>query len=153
MPLEEQEAMLDINLGSVMIAARTGIPAILRGSPPRHGRFLAVSSAAATRALPMLAAYCAAKAGVNAFVRTLAVELAGTGVTANVVSPGSTATAILDESARIYGLEAATTFASQQPLGRLIEPAEVARTLVWLASDDTDAITGATIDVDGGLSL
>ena len=54
------------------------------------------------------------------------VELGGTGVTANAVSPGSTRTAILDESARLYGLESAEAFAGQQPLERLLEPEEIA---------------------------
>jgi NAD(P)-dependent dehydrogenase (short-subunit alcohol dehydrogenase family) len=74
-------------------------------------------------------------------------------VTANAVSPGSTATPILDESARLYGLESAEAFSSQQPISRLILPDEVAATIVWLVGAATDAITGATIPVDGGLSL
>ena len=85
--------MLDVNLGGVLTAARVGVPALLRRPEPREGRFIAVASTAATRGLPMLAAYCAAKAGVTGFVRALAVELGGTGVTANAVSPGSTRTA------------------------------------------------------------
>jgi len=101
MPEERVEAVLDTDLGSVCVAARTGIPALLRRPDPRAGRFLAVASAAATRGLPMLAAYCAAKAGVTGLVRALAADLRGTGVTANAVSPGSTATATLDESARL----------------------------------------------------
>ena len=76
------------------------------GAAPPAGSS-AVASAAATRGLPMLAAYCAAKAGVTGFVRALAAELGGTGVTANAVSPGPTQTSILDESARLYGLPAA----------------------------------------------
>ena len=124
--------MLEIDLGSVIVAARTGIPALLRRPEPRAGRFLAVASAAATRGLPMLAAYCAAKAGVAGLVRALAAELRGTGVTANAVSPGSTATATLDESARLYALESAEAFSAQQPLDRLIRPEEVAEMLVWL---------------------
>src|SRR6185312_12189057 len=64
MPRERIAAVLEIDLGSVVVAARTGIPALLRRPEPRAGRFLAVASAAATRGLPMLAAYCAAKAGV-----------------------------------------------------------------------------------------
>jgi SDR family mycofactocin-dependent oxidoreductase len=153
MPPEQQEAVLDANLRSVLVASRVGIPALLRRPEPRAGRFVAVASAAATRGLPLLAAYCAAKAGVTGLVRALAAELRGTGVTANAVSPGSTATRILDESARLYGLESAEAFSSQQPIARLIRPEEVAATIVWLAGQTTGAVTGASVPVDGGLSL
>ena len=101
-PAALERAVLDIDLGGVLNLARVCVPALLRRAEPRHGRFLAVASAAATRGLPMLAAYCAAKAGVVGLVRALAVELRGTGITANAVSLGSTATPILDESARLY---------------------------------------------------
>jgi NAD(P)-dependent dehydrogenase (short-subunit alcohol dehydrogenase family) len=151
--LDAAIAVLDIDLGGVLALARVAVPALLRRPEPRHGRFLAVASAAATRGLPMLAAYCAAKAGVAGFIRALAAELGGTGVTANAVSPGSTATPMLDESARIYGLADAGAFAAQQPLGRLLDPAEVAAVLAFLAGDGSSAITGAVIPVDGGLAL
>lgn len=153
MPLAEQEAVLEVNLQSVLVAARVGIPALLRRSQPRAGRFVAVASPAATRGLPLLAAYCAAKAGVTGLVRALAAELRGTGITANAISPGSTATPILDESARLYGLESAHAFSAQQPLERLIAPEEVAQAIVWLAGAEASAVTGATVAVDGGLSL
>jgi SDR family mycofactocin-dependent oxidoreductase len=152
-PLERERAVLDIDLGGVLTLARVAVPALLRRPEPRRGRFLAVASAAATRGLPMLAAYCAAKAGVAGFVRALAVELGGTGVTANAVSPGSTATPILDESARLYDLPGAASFAAQQPLGRLLDPAEVAAVLAFLAGDGASAVTGAVVPVDGGLAL
>ena len=152
-PLEQERAVLDIDLGGVLTLARVAVPALLRRPEPRQGRFLAVASAAATRGLPMLAAYCAAKAGVAGFVRALAAELGRTGVTANAVSPGSTATPILDESARLYGLPGAGSFAVQQPLGRLLHPAEVAAMLAFLAGDGAGAVTGAVIPVDGGLAL
>jgi NAD(P)-dependent dehydrogenase (short-subunit alcohol dehydrogenase family) len=145
--------VLDVDLGGVLNLARVAVPALLRRPEPRRGRFLAVASAAATRGLPMLAAYCAAKAGVAGFVRALAAELGGTGVTANAVSPGSTETPILDESARLYGLPAAGAFAAQQPLGRLVSPAEVAAVLAFLAGDGASAMTGAVVPVDGGLAL
>ena len=153
MPGDQLGAVLGVDLGGPITAARAGIPAMLRRPVPRHGRFLAVASAAASRGLPKLAAYSAAKAGVAGLVRGLAVELAGTGITANAVSPGSTATATLDESARLYGLNDPQSFADQQAIGRLLTPEEVALTLVWLAGSDSTPLTGAVIPVDGGLSL
>ena len=153
MPPEQQSAVLEANLFSVLLAARLAVPALLRRPEPRAGRFLAVTSVAATRGLPMLAAYCAAKAGVAGVIRALAVELRGTGVTANAVSPGSTATAILDESARLYGLESSEVFSTQQPLERLITPDEVAQALAWLARPGSGAVTGAVLPVDGGLGV
>jgi SDR family mycofactocin-dependent oxidoreductase len=153
MPVEQQQAVLDIDLGGVLSLARAAIPALLRRPEPRSGRFLAVASAAATRGLPMLAAYCAAKAGVAGLIRALGAELGGTGVTANAVSPGSTATPILDESARLYGLGSAHAFAAQQPAGRLLDPAEVAAVLAFLAGPASSGMTGAVVPVDGGLAL
>ena len=149
----EVAAVLDVDLGGVVHLARAALPAILRRPVPRRGRFVAVASAAATRGLPMLAVYGAAKAGVPGLVRGLAAELCGTGVTANAVSPGSTDTPILAESARLYALEGAESFAVQQPLERLIRPEEVAAAIRWLVSAEADAVTGATLAVDGGLAL
>jgi len=153
MDAAQQQAVIDTDLGGVLTLARTAIPALLRRPEPRNGRFLAVASAAATRGLPMLAAYCAAKAGVAGLVRGLAAELGGTGVTANAVSPGSTDTPILAESARLYGLPGAQSFAAQQPARRLLTPEEVAAALVWLAGTGSSAMTGAVVPVDGGLAL
>jgi SDR family mycofactocin-dependent oxidoreductase len=139
-PPEQERAVLDVDLGGVLNLARVAVPALLRRPEPRHGRFVAVAS-------------CAAKAGVTGFVRALAAELGGTGVTANAISPGSTQTPMLDESARLYGLPAAGDFAAQQPLGRLVSPAEVAAVIAFLAGDGGSAMTGAVVPVDGGLAL
>ncbi len=74
-------------------------------------------------------------------------------MTANAVSPGSTDTAMLAQSARLYDLADAEAFAAQQPIGCLVRPAEVADVLAYLAGADTGAITGAVVPVDGGLAL
>ena len=153
MPADQARAVLDTDLGGVINLSRAAIPALLRRPAPRSGRFLAVASAAATRGLPMLAAYCAAKAGVAGLIRALAAELGETGVTANAVSPGSTDTPILAESARLYGLPGASAFAAQQPVRRLLTPDEVAAALAWLAGEASGGITGAVVPVDGGLAL
>ena len=152
-PAAQLAAVIEVDLGSVITAARLGIPAMLRRPSPRQGRFLAVASVAGTRGLPQLAAYGAAKAGVIGLIRGLAAELRGTGITANTVSPGSTRTPMLDESARLYGLAAANSFATQQLIERLLDPDEVAATLAWLAGPQGAGLTGADVVVDGGLSV
>jgi SDR family mycofactocin-dependent oxidoreductase len=150
---EQEQAVLEVDLHAVLTAARVAVPALLRRSPPRQGRFIAVASAAATRGMAMIAAYGAAKAGVLGLVRGLAAELRGTGVTANAVSPGSTRTQILEQSTRLYGLESSDAFAKQQPHERLLEPEEIAALIVWLAGPAASALTGAAVPVDGGLAL
>jgi SDR family mycofactocin-dependent oxidoreductase len=149
----EEDAVLEVCLRGVLVAARVAVPALLRRPEPRAGRFVAVASAASFRGLPGLAAYCAAKAGVSGFVRALATDLRGTGVTAAAVAPGSTDTPILAESARLYALDGAPSFAAQQPIERLIDPAEIAATIAFLCGPGGAAITGTTVAVDGGLSV
>jgi SDR family mycofactocin-dependent oxidoreductase len=150
---EHERAVLEVNLYGVLNAARVGVPALLRRPQPRQGRFIAVASTAATRGLPMLAAYCATKAGVTGLTRALAVELGGTGVTANTVSPGSTRTSMLDETARLYGLDEGESFAKQHPTGRLLDPEEIAGLIAWLAGPESAGATGADYPFDGGLAL
>jgi SDR family mycofactocin-dependent oxidoreductase len=151
--VDTERVVLDVDLGGVLNLARVAVPALLRRPAPRSGRFVAVASAAATRGLPRLAAYCAAKAGVTGFVRALAVELGDTGITANAVSPGSTRTAALDASADLYEMAGTDGFVEQQPVGRLLDPDEIAAALVWVAGPDSGAMTGAVMVVDGGLSV
>ena len=153
LPVQQLDAVLDIDLRAVIVAARVTVPVLLRRPQPRSGRFVAIASTAASRGLPLLSAYCAAKAGVVGFVRALAAELRGSGITANTVSPGSTDTAALTESARLYALEHSSAFAAQQPIERLIDPAEIAAVVAFLAGPASGAVTGADHAVDGGLSI
>jgi SDR family mycofactocin-dependent oxidoreductase len=148
-PDEAFDLMLRVNLYGVRHLADACVPSMAAAG---SGKFVAVSSAAALRAMPQLAAYSAAKAAALAYVRSLAADLAGTGVTANVVCPGSTRGAMLDASAAIYSLAGADAFAGQALLRRLLEPDEVAAALAWLCSPDSGGLTGAVIPVDAGLS-
>ncbi len=86
-PDEAFDLILRVNLLGVRYLADACVPAMIEAG---EGRFVAIASAAALRAMPQLAAYAAAKAGVVGYVRALAADLAGTGVTANAVCPGST---------------------------------------------------------------
>jgi SDR family mycofactocin-dependent oxidoreductase len=153
LPAEQQRALLEVNLEAVILAARRVVPALLGRPRPRSGRFVAVTSSGATRGMPGLAAYSAAKAGVEGFIRGLAADLHGSGVTANAVAPGSTDTPLLAESARLFELPSPRDFAPRQPLERLLKPEEVAATVAFLLGPGGAAITGATLPVDGGLTL
>jgi SDR family mycofactocin-dependent oxidoreductase len=141
--------MMRVNLYGVRHLADACVPPMVAAG---SGRFVAVSSAAALRAMPSLAAYSASKAAALAYVRAMAADLAGTGVTANVVCPGSTRGAMLEASAAVYDLPSQETFAGQALLRRLLEPDEVAAAIAWLCSPGSGALTGAVIPVDGGLS-
>jgi SDR family mycofactocin-dependent oxidoreductase len=153
LPADEQRALLEVNLESVILAGRLVTPSLLGRPRPRSGRFVAVTSSGATRGMPGLAAYSAAKAGVEGFVRGLAADLHGSGVTANAVAPGSTDTPLLAESARLFDLPSPRDFAPRQPLERLLAPQEVAATIAFLLGPGGSAITGATVPVDGGLTI
>lgn len=147
-----ERVVLDVNLAGTLNLARVAVPVMLQRPEPRSGRFVAVASAAATRGLDGLAAYCAAKAGVAGFIRALAADLGKSGVTANAVSPGSTRTPALEASARLYDI-AVSGFADQQPVGRLLDADEIAAALAWIAGPESSGMTGAVIAVDGGLSV
>lgn len=146
------QAITDINLTGVFHTARAAIPHILAAPTPHRGRFVAVSSSAGTVGLSKMAPYVAAKHGVIGLAKALAVDLAGTGVTSNAVTPGSTRTSILEASAAAFDCDINEFAAHQRPLGRLINPDEVASAICWLCSEGAAAVTGAVIPVDGGMT-
>jgi len=148
-PDDAFELMLRVNLCGVRHLADVCVPPMIEAGA---GRFIAVASAAALRAMPQLAAYSAAKGAVVGYVRALAADLAGTGVTANVVCPGSTRGPMLAASAAVYDLPGQETFAAQALLRRLLEPGEVAAAITWLCGPDSGALTGTVLPVDAGLT-
>ena len=141
--------LIDVNLHGVRRLAEATVPGMIEAG---RGRVVAVASAAALRAMPQLAAYSAAKAATVAYIRALAADLAGTGVLANVVCPGSTRGAMLAASATYYDLPSQDEFAGQQLVRRVLEPSEVAAAVVWLCGPAASALTGAVLPVDGGLT-
>ncbi len=151
------DALFDINVKGVLNLARASVPLLTDASGhalggPQGGRFIAISSGIALKASPKLAAYSASKAAVIGLVRGLAADLANTGVTANVVQPGTTDTSSLPPSAKVYDLADANEFTQHHIDNRILDPSEVAAAIAWLASPGSSAINGAVVPVDAGMT-
>lgn len=153
-PRQLWDEMIAVNLTSVYSCARAAIPSMVeRGS----GRFIAIASTASLKGYAYAGAYAAAKHGVLGWIRSLAVELAKTGVTANAICPGFTDTPLVDNAldavAGKTGMsreEALKAFVKDNPMGRLVMPEEVAAAALWLASEEASAVNGQAITIDGG---
>ncbi|MBJ6137523.1 3-oxoacyl-ACP reductase FabG [Marinobacter litoralis] len=143
---DDWASVLETNLSSVYRTSK----AVLRGmAKARWGRVINVSSVVASMGNPGQGNYCAAKAGVEGFTRSLAKEMSNRGITANCVAPGfidTDMTKKLDEKQRNAMLEII-------PTGRLGEPEEVASVVAFLASDGAAYVTGETIHVNGGMYM
>jgi SDR family mycofactocin-dependent oxidoreductase len=144
----EWDALFDVGVRGTLNLARAAVPALLRRPQPRTGRFVALASAAAHRGLWYLGGYVTAKHAVLGLVRALAADLRGTGVTAAAVSPGSTRTAMLAATAALYRLASPDDLAEGQD--HVLEPAEVAAAVCWLAGPASSAVTGSVLHADGG---
>jgi SDR family mycofactocin-dependent oxidoreductase len=144
------DLLWDVNVKGVWNTAAVAVPAMLRGPDPSGCRFVAVASAAGSHGLYLLSAYTTAKHAVVGIVRGLAADLVGTGVTAAAVSPGSTDTAMLAATARIYGVDSVGALAEHQLLRRVITPAEIAATIAYCCSPAGAVVNGTVLHADGG---
>ena len=149
---EEVDLNTSVNVNGIHVTAQAAVPALLRRGAPRSGRFIAIASAAGVMANDRLAAYGASKHAAVGYIRGLAADLGMSGITANAVLPGSTRTALLEACAAFYELNSVEEFAVHHVNRRLLEPAEVAAAICFLASPESSAITGALIPVDGGMT-
>ena len=143
---DDWSAVIDTNLSSVYRLSK----AVVRGmAKARWGRIINISSVVAGMGNPGQGNYCAAKAGVEGFTRSLAREMSNRGITANCVAPGfidTDMTRQLDEGQRDAML-------ANIPAGRLGAPEEVAAVVGFLASDAAGYVTGDTINVNGGMYM
>jgi NAD(P)-dependent dehydrogenase (short-subunit alcohol dehydrogenase family) len=145
---EEWRRVIDVNLTGPFLCSKAVLP---RMAAAGRGRIVNIGSLAAIRiSYTHGSSYTAAKAGLLAFTRHLAYEVAGRGVTVNAVNPGPTLTPAMAERITPERLHAREI---EIPAGRLTLPEDVARTVLYLVSDLADTITGQTIDVDGGAQI
>jgi meso-butanediol dehydrogenase/(S,S)-butanediol dehydrogenase/diacetyl reductase len=142
---EEWRRVLDVNLVGAASYCRAALPALRRSG---RGSIVNVSSCYALTGRKGMAIYDASKAALIALTRTLAHEEAAHGVRANAVCPGSTFT----DFHRKRG-EKANARSNNSLLARWASPEEIAYPVLWLASDEASFVTGATLAVDGGLSI
>jgi 3-oxoacyl-[acyl-carrier protein] reductase len=138
---EEWSIVLDTNLGAAFRLTRRALKGMLRA---RTGRIVNISSVAGLRANPGQSNYAAAKAGLMAFTRTVAVEVARRGITVNAVAPG------LIDTEMTAGIP--EELLAAVPARRIGTPEEVAACVRFLASDEASYVTGAVLTVDGGLA-
>jgi NAD(P)-dependent dehydrogenase (short-subunit alcohol dehydrogenase family) len=149
---EEFDRTIAVSLKGVWLCMKHELTAMLRGG---GGAIVNVSSVNGFTGTPMAAAYCAAKHGVHGLSRTAAMEYGGRGIRVNVVSPGAYRTPMLEGVfARLSPGEpekAEALYRSRIPQGRIGEPEEAARAIVWMLSAEASYVNGSILTVDGGV--
>lgn len=149
------QQMLAVNLTGTFTCCQAALPDLLAAGP--RGRIINIASTAAQRGYAYVSAYVAAKHGVLGLTRSLALELAKSGVTVNAVCPGYTETDILRDSlAQVMAktgrseAQARADFVAGNPQQRFVQPGEVADAVAWLCGDGAGSINGQAISVSGG---
>jgi 2-hydroxycyclohexanecarboxyl-CoA dehydrogenase len=143
--VENWQRVLAVNLHGTFLCSQAALPGMLERG---WGRIVNIASGQAIRPRALVAPYAASKAAVIGFSRSLALEVAGQGVTVNVVMPGVTDTAM----PRLHGSEERLRQqAASNPMRRIAQPEDIANLVSFLASDQAAYLTGQTVAVNGGL--
>ncbi len=143
---EDWNEVINVNLGSYFRLAKTAVRGMMKR---RHGRIIGITSIVGVTGNPGQANYCASKAGMIGFTKSLAQEVASRGITANTIAPG------FIESPMTDGLPEAQKQAllGQIPSGRLGQGSDIAAAAVYLASNGAAYVTGQTLHVNGGMAM
>jgi NAD(P)-dependent dehydrogenase (short-subunit alcohol dehydrogenase family) len=146
MPLESWNRVLGVNLSGVFHCMKAEVPAMLASG---GGAIINTSSVAGLVGGASLAAYAASKHGVLGLTKAASVDLIRLGIRVNAICPGATQTNML--AATIALPEVRAQMEAAHPIGRVADPVEVARAVLFLASDESSFIVGHALSVDGGV--
>jgi 3-oxoacyl-[acyl-carrier protein] reductase len=141
-------SIMDLNVRPALQLTRALLPGM---QSARFGRIINVTSLV-TRGVAFRASYAAAKAALESLTRTMAIELAADGITANAVAPGPTETELFRANNPL-GSEGETRYLRSVPMRRFARPEEIAAAITFLAGEKASFITGQTLFIDGGASL
>jgi len=147
MPIDTYRQIIALNLDSVFFGLRAALPIMLQQG---HGVILSTTSGAGLNAVPNLAAYGAAKAGVISLMKSVAVEYGPQGIRANTISPGPMDTPGLRAWLDTFE-DGPARYAAQIPSGRLGTAEDIAQAAVFLAGDAAEFINGVVLPVDGAI--
>lgn len=147
------DRIMNVNTKSVYLTAKYAVPYMKQNN---QGVILNISSIASERARPGLNAYCASKGAVVVLTKALALELAPYGIRVNAINPGPANTEMLGKfiaNAEEVEQQKKDVFLNSVPLGKLIEPEDIAESALYLCSPLADKVTGSIVNVDGGRGI
>lgn len=152
--LSEWDRIMSVNVKSIFLTAKYVVPIMKRR---RSGSIVNIASIAGVRARPGLNAYCASKGAALQLTRALALELAPYQIRVNAINPGPAETPMLGkflkDDAATAEEQKKKVFLDSVPLGRLVQPEDVAWAALYLASDLAKMVTGEILNVDGGRGI